>query len=46
MKSLSFRVQQEDDGIYFASWDDSLGGGITTVGDTLAQLQANVIEAV
>ena len=46
MNSITFRVQQEEDGTYFASWDASEGGGITTAGDTLAELQANVIEAV
>ena len=46
MKAITFRVDQEEDGSYFAAWDNPVGGGITTVGDTLAELQANVMEAV
>ena len=46
MKVITFHVDQEEDGSYFAAWDDPAGGGITTVGETLAELQANVREAV
>ena len=33
-------------GGYVARWDDPAGGGITTQGDTLAELQAMVADAV
>ncbi len=46
MSAITFQVDQEEDGSYFAAWDAPEGGGITTVGDTLAELQANVLEAV
>lgn len=44
--TITFRVNQEDDGTYFAAWDDPAGGGITTVGETLAELQQSLMEAV
>jgi predicted RNase H-like HicB family nuclease len=46
MTTITFRFQQEADGSYFAAWDDPAGGGITTAGDSLAELQTNIVEAV
>ncbi len=36
----------EDTGGYVARWDDPEGGGITTQGDTFAELDAMVRDAV
>lgn len=46
MKELVFEVTQEADGGYVARWDDPQGGGITTQGENLADLQAMVTDAV
>lgn len=46
MQEIVFEVIQEADGGYVARWDDPRGGGITTQGDTLADLQAMVTDAV
>ena len=46
MQELVFEVIQEADGGYVARWDDPDGGGITTQGETLAELQAMVTDAV
>lgn len=46
-EKITFTVAEEEDGEgYFASWDDPAGGGITTNGDTLAELEANIADAV
>ena len=39
-------ITDDEDGGYVARWDDPAGGGITTQGDTLAELQAMVADAV
>jgi predicted RNase H-like HicB family nuclease len=46
MKEIVFDVNQEADGGYVACWDDPRGGGITTQGDSLAELQDMVTDAV
>jgi predicted RNase H-like HicB family nuclease len=46
MNELVFAVTQEADGGYVARWDDPQGGGITTQGENLADLQAMVTDAV
>ncbi len=47
MQTLRFEVQTcEDTGGYVARWDDPEGGGITTQGDTFAELDAMVRDAV
>ena len=46
-KDITLVVEKdEDSGWFVASWDDPRGGGITTQGKDLAELQANVREAV
>ena len=46
-KEITFVVEKDDDsGWFVASWDDPAGGGITTQGKDLAELQCNVKEAV
>lgn len=45
MQILEFSVIAEDDG-YVARWDDPAGGGITTEGDSLAELVEMVKDAV
>jgi predicted RNase H-like HicB family nuclease len=46
-KEITFVVEKdEDSGWFVASWDDPAGGGITTQGKDLAELQDNVKEAV
>ncbi len=39
-------VTDKEDGGYVARWDDPAGGGITTQGDSLAELQEMVADAV
>jgi predicted RNase H-like HicB family nuclease len=46
MEEITFTVEQEEDGGYVASWNDPAGGGITTQGDTLADLQHMILDAV
>lgn len=46
MQEIVFDVTQEADGGYVARWNDPKSGGITTQGDTLAELQAMVTDAV
>ena len=46
MREIVFEVNQEIDGGYVARWDDPQGGGITTQGETLADLRAMVTDAV
>ncbi len=44
---ITFRVEScPETGGYVARWDDPRGGGITTQGDTLAELQSMVADAV
>ena len=44
---ITFRVEPcAETGGYVARWDDPKGGGITTQGDTLAELQSMVADAV
>jgi predicted RNase H-like HicB family nuclease len=45
MSSITFTIAQEDSG-FVAHWDDPSGGGISTEGDSLSDLQQNLIEAV
>jgi len=44
---VTFRVEScKETGGFVARWDDPRGGGITTQGDTLAELQDMVADAV
>jgi predicted RNase H-like HicB family nuclease len=44
---ITFQVEPcPETGGYVARWDDPRGGGITTQGDTLADLQGMVADAV
>jgi predicted RNase H-like HicB family nuclease len=44
---ITFQVEPcLETGGYIACWDDPRGGGITTQGDTLAELQSMVVDAV
>jgi hypothetical protein len=44
---IAFEVEVDpDDGGLVAHWDDPAGGGITTQGDDLNELQAMVLDAV
>jgi len=46
MYSIIFTVEAEESGGYVAYWDDPRGGGITTQGEALVDLQANILDAV
>lgn len=47
MNEIVFSVSQdEDSGILVASWDDPSGGGITTQGADLQELQSMIRDAV
>ena len=46
MKEIIFTVLGEEQGGFSASWDDPLGGGISTQGDTLAHLEEMIHESV
>ena len=46
MKEIVFQVVEDEDGTYCASWDDPRGGGISTQGSDLAELQTMVRDAV
>ena len=46
MKEIVFRVTPEDDGGFCAAWDAPGGGGISTQGDDLAELEAMIKDAV
>ncbi len=47
MKEIILTVDRDEgSGWLVASWDDPAGGGITTQGKDLGELQANVKEAV
>ncbi len=43
---IVFQVVEDEDGTYCASWDDPRGGGISTQGSDLAELQTMVRDAV
>lgn len=46
MSEIVFLVVEDDSGAYCASWNDPRGGGISTQGNDLAELQAMVRDAV
>jgi predicted RNase H-like HicB family nuclease len=46
MAKITFTVEQESDGGYVAWWDDPQGGGISTQGNNLAELQSMILDAV
>ena len=47
MNEITFNVSPcEDSGVLVASWDAPEGGGITTQGESMEELRANVREAV
>lgn len=46
MNTITFNVTPEEEGGFSASWDDPRGGGISTQGDDLADLQAMIQGAV
>ncbi len=47
MKEITFRVEAcSETGGFVARWDDPNGGGITTQGDTLAELHDMISDAV
>ena len=46
VKEIIFQVVEDESGTYCASWDDPRGGGISTQGSDLAELQAMVRDAV
>ena len=43
---IIFTVSADETGGFVARWDDPLGGGITTQGENLAELQEMVRDAV
>lgn len=46
-REMVFVIEKDpESGWFAASWDDPAGGGITTQGKDLAELQANLREAV
>jgi predicted RNase H-like HicB family nuclease len=46
-EEITFVIEKDrESGWFVASWDDPAGGGITTQGKDLAELQANLKEAV
>jgi predicted RNase H-like HicB family nuclease len=47
MKEILLKVERDNDsGLLVASWDDPQGGGITTQGGDLSELEANIRQAV
>jgi predicted RNase H-like HicB family nuclease len=46
VNDIVFQVAEDEDGTYCASWDHPRGGGISTQGSDLAELQAMVRDAV
>ncbi len=47
VKDITFGIERdEDDGVFIASWDDPHGGGITTQGADLRELQDMIVDAV
>ena len=46
MNEIALQVVELEDATYCASWDDPRGGGISTQGSDLAELQAMVRDAV
>jgi predicted RNase H-like HicB family nuclease len=46
MNEIAFVIEKDaESGWFVASWDDPAGGGITTQGGDLAELQSNLREA-
>lgn len=47
MSEITFQVEPcRETGGFVARWDEPKGGGITTQGDTLAELQAMIADAI
>ena len=46
MDEIVFQVAPSDSSLLVASWDDPLGGGITTQGRDLRELQEQISDAV
>lgn len=46
MKEIFFNITREEKGKFSASWNDPLGGGISTQGYDLTHLEAMIKEAV
>jgi predicted RNase H-like HicB family nuclease len=47
VNEITFSIEAcRETGGYVARWDDPKGGGITTQGDTLAELHAMIADAV
>jgi hypothetical protein len=44
--AITFIVEPDETEGFTAFWDDPAGGGITTEGDSLVDLQANILDAV
>jgi predicted RNase H-like HicB family nuclease len=44
--TITFTVEQDEGGGYVASWDDPSGGGISTQGGSLGELQDMIRDAV
>ena len=46
VREIVFQVENDESGFLVASWDDPSGGGITTQGRDLKDLQEQVTDAV
>jgi hypothetical protein len=46
MEEITFQVESDESGVLVASWDAPEGGGITTQGEDLGDLQKQVRDAV
>lgn len=46
MQTITFTIAQESDGGFTAWWDDPMGGGISTQGATLEEVEAGILDAV
>ncbi|MCA1659463.1 MAG: hypothetical protein LC642_02820 [Verrucomicrobiaceae bacterium] len=47
MDVLAFKIERDDEaGVFVASWDDPIGGGITTQAATFGDLERAIKEAV
>jgi hypothetical protein len=44
--AITFTVEPDEAGGFTASWDAAEGGGISAEGDSLVDLQANILDAV